>query len=187
MSELFSEFENELVDVAVPPSDVEIVRAGEAGKDEPAAVAWVNALAPEEVEELNKPMTEAATKLAAGMRGNGRGVPDDAKDELEKVELERYVDWAQAIFHHTTGFTPTVINYLLAPAKKGIDFENSPTIMEQFEDVEGRKEVDLGKHPKFAGFLLKLCRKEEFDLIVSTKVRSAAREYTRELQGKGSA
>ena len=186
---LFEELRTELAELSVPAQPVEILKKGAAGKDEPRAVVYVNATSPEEIEELNKPLSEATLRSVMGGgngRRNGRGVKATGND-LEEVTRQRMVDWCKTLIDHTEGFTIKVVNHLFAPAKIHIDLEGSPTLKALFEDVDGRLEIDLGKHAVFAALMVQKCRKSEFETLIANKATSAAEEYVAELEGKGNA
>lgn len=181
---VLDDFESELVKLDVPPQEAELLRPGEAGKGEPKLVAWVKPGAPESIDELNRPVSELTTRrsLAANPRNK---IEPPTEDEIKAAEKARYENFAESYLERTSGATLGVVNFLLAPVSLAIDLEKSPTLAALFEEKDGRKEVDLGKHPKFAAFLLEKCRDEELYWPLLAQAADAARAYAKQLQGKG--
>src|SRR5690606_17787614 len=109
---------------------------------------------------------------------------DKAQEELTE---KRWLRWAEELIHHTEGFTVGNINHLLIAAQIKLDPDSDPVLAAMFDDVDGRKEVDLGKHPALAVLLLKVCRQADFNSPIEQAARDAAELYAEELRGKESA
>ncbi len=181
--ELLHDLEQDLVQVEVPPTRVDILKAGEAAKGEPAFLVFVNATSPEELAEMRKIPPEVMQAATKGHRTNS----SSAKNVEEEFYEKRRVAHARKIIHHTTGGTPGNINHILIPAQRVIDVEASPTFKALFKDVDGRLELDLADAPAVAALMFKKCRDEDFDIPISRAATTAAEKYAAELQGKGNA